>query len=1452
MMIKILKYHLPAWTQDLKTVLLFANSIKHVKNILPFATIFFLSLVSTNDIHAQVLPADYLPGTLTNYVRTWDATAPEQNPNTLMTRPLKDVKQATQYFDGLGRPLQTVIKQGSLKTGVAPTDLVSANVYDEFGREAYKFLPYAETTSTAEDGAFKLTPFTKQAAFYNSSNTSSPIYNQGETFFYSKTNFEASPLNRPEKTMAPGNNWVGNNRGVEVKYWINTAIDEVRIWNVTNVANTFGTYATTGFYAAGELYKNVTIDEHGKQVIEFKDKEGKVILKKVQLTAAEDNGTGANHTGWLCTYYLYDDLNNLRCVVPPLCTEAIGINWLLTDAFTIAELCFRYEYDQRNRVIKKKVPGAGEVWMVYDARDRLVMTQDANMRFLQKWMYTQYDFLNRPFSTGLITDPANYNNHSFHLDAAYNNSTGYPVLGSYVYEELTRTGYDDYSSIPASSGLTYGITPPATAGFFSVSYNTSPEYAQSLTATAQTKGLVTWTQTKILGTTNSFLYAVNIYDEKGRIIQVKSSNITGATDITTTQYSWNGLPLRSEYKQQITGTTPQTTVVLTQTTYDNLWRAVNTEKKTGSSLVNSGAMPADFTKVSALEYDKLGQMLKKKMGKKIPSPTISLANLDYEYNIRGWLLSVNKNYIAGPANADQYFGMELGYDKNSASASFIPQYTGNISGTVWRSEGDREKRKYDFGYDAGNRLLKADFTQQNGTAWDISAGVDFSMRLGNGTDPLTAYDANGNIKAMWQKGLTLNGSVVIDDLLYYYLGFPGTSNKLRRIRDLSFTDFKLSDFTYNFIGGVNYGFDPNGNTITDRNKYIWGVTGIDKTTGGGIIYNHLNLPKKINVINTDPIYIDVTTLKGTIEYIYDAAGIKIKKITTENPAIANGNKTITNTTSYLGGMVYESKTTVPANIPNDDYTDRLQFIGHEEGRIRFKPATVVPASFVYDYFIKDHLGNVRVVLTEEQQTDPYPAATMEVAQTTTEELLYANLNTTRIDKPVSYPVDNTTNPNAKVAKVSAAAGSQKVGPSITLKVMAGDKFNLKVSSWYKTNGTSPAPPQSPLPDLLLALVNGISGASGGKVASTELQTSGVLTPGATQFLGTQTPDATRPKAYLNWILFDEQFKMVSSNSSFEQVPAETAFGTIPNQIVYPHIKTNLTIDKCGYLYVYVSNETPNIDVFFDNLQVTHTRGAILETSQYYPFGLQMKNISYRSLKSAYAENKKGFNGNELQSKEFSDGSGLEVYDFNARTYDQQIARFIQIDPASEEGGQESLTPYQFGLNNPIRYDDPDGKCPPCIVYRLLRTLELIGRLLPTGVRVSNLAIPIRDATSVIIKTVPNNFPITKNNSTAKENELNALEERKGELQDSKESFQKNIKEHKEKLEEFKKDPIGNSGEKWLENAKKDNPSKETLLERAKGREIALEKQIKKNEGELKKTNKELEKVNEGINKLKKN
>jgi len=105
----------------------------------------------------------------------------------------------------------------------------------------------------------------------------------------------------------------------------------------------------------------------------------------------------------------------------------------------------------------------------------------------------------------------------------------------------------------------------------------------------------------------------------------------------------------------------------------------------------------------------------------------------------------------------------------------------------------------------------------------------------------------------------------------------------------------------------------------------------------------------------------------------------------------------------------------------------------------------------------------------------------------------------------------------------------------------------------------------------------------------------------------------------------------------------------------------------------------------------------LEETHYYPFGLTQRGISTQQspIDCGCALNKKGFNGNEIQNKEFSDGSGLEVYDFNARIYGQQIGRFIQVDPLSEKENQEGLTPYHFSGNNPSTFNDPDGKCPWC-------------------------------------------------------------------------------------------------------------------------------------------------------------
>lgn len=1177
--------------------------------------------------------------------------------------PIGKKLQSNSYLDGLGRPIQTLIKQGSIRAAATDPDdpnswidQVTHIEWDEENKTAKKYLSYA---AEGIIGKYKPAAGAEQAVQLQSKYHDAPAY--------SRVEFENSPSGRVAKTFQPGS--TGAAFPVESVYGSNTLAENVIIWNVGELVDDIP--VTTDAYKDGALFKNTVKNEYGKETIEYKDKDGRLVLKKVQ-DKEEGNGLDRNgHAGWICTYYIYDDYGNLRCVIQPK-----GVAWLNSNGWNrLAEisdqLCFRYGYDERNRMVLKKAPGSADLYMIYDRWDRLVLTQDGNQRTQNRWICNKYDEWNRPVSTGFHTDPVHtdpgsmiqdYKDHENAVSRfeerdgsawGYTSTQSYPVQPA--PEHLTVTYYDGYD-YPGAKAFSFD---------FIVDDNVPADERTDIEKSDMVRGQVTGIRTRVLNGGNTFLLASSYYDAKGRLIQTLKDNYPAGQDITTTQYDFAG-KVRSAYTKH---TAASSVNVFTKWKYDFVGNLVSITKK-----INDGAEK----EIVRNAYDEFGHLKEKRLAPGYTQTGKSkLEKLQYDYNIRGWMTGMNKQYIGDPSADEAYFGMEIGYDRPGAAGFASRQLNGNIAGIAWKSRGDNTPRKYDFQYDNLDRLKTAGFSQQDDGAGPANAWsngrVNFNVALTDETGN-SNYDENGNIKGLKQWGLKAGRSTQIDDISYSYKN-GDWSNRLLAVREdpsIGTINHGLGDFTDGNTTPDDYDYDPNGNLQTDKNKRI-----------SLISYNHLNLPALITVEG-----------KGTVEYVYDAAGNKLQKTVKET------GKEIKQT-SYINGFVYEG--------------GRLQYFSHEQGRVRARQDSNNIPGFVFDYFITDHLGNVRMVLTEERNQLFYPVATLETstdaaapAKVLDEEKRFYSINDVQIIENERLPgpgipaAEEYANNNAPVAngnpyanalaekskkmyKLNGTSDATRTGLGVTLKVMSGDVVNIFARSYYFVNGSGIAgrPQEIPVSSLVAGLLGTPSAAplSKGVVSSDILSNTSIVTALAS-FLSdpSRRQEDLQPKAAINWILFDEQLH-VAAKGLQPIAGADADNGRLKSY--GPGEIPGIEITKNGYLYVYCSNESP-VDVFFDNLQLVHTPGPILEETHYYPFGLTMEGISSRAV--GREKNTKKYNG-----VEFTGDLNLDMYDAFYRNLDPQTGRWWQIDPKIEN--MDAWSPYASMFDNPIKHSDPLGDEP---------------------------------------------------------------------------------------------------------------------------------------------------------------
>lgn len=774
------------------------------------------------------------------------------------------------YFDGLGRPVQTVKR----KFTPSQSDLVDFIDYDDHGRAWRRWLP---VPIAGKEGAF----------IHNLPQKAAPLW--GDPRPYEETLYEPSPLNRPALETKAGQDW--KDHPSRVTYTINSESGESACCRYQ--VNKDGALVKNGNYPAGTLHLTRMVNEDRAVSLIFTDKQGRTILQR-----NKDGNTSHD------TYYVYDRRHLLRYVLPPMMGGHITLDHL--DLYA-----FQYRYDGLGRCVEQKRPGCQPTMYVYDQADHRVFTQDGNQRPLHEWTCTFSDALGREAVTGLYTSATAPPVGNSIVKAIPETSgatllnSGYTVSGlnGSPQKLLSVCYYDNYDflNLPSVVGLKAQLEDREEAGYGKRYVGTVPAIA----AQGKLTGSRTW-----IPESNQELITVFYYDDKGRVVQKRSTNHLAGKESQCFAYTFTGKPTKIKSVHFVPNKAEQTQVY----TY-----AYGISERLISVTHQLNNHPT--IKLAEYTYDEQGRISAKKLHAPMPANSPFAQTCSYLYNIQGWPTSLS---------ADK-FTQKLSY----ANGAGTPCYSGNISSMTWKSGNEPTVRGYKFSYDGLSRLTQSHYGESEG----------INANAGRFNEVVTAYDLNGNICSLQRSGKTSDtGYGTLDALAIVHRG-----NQLKSVDDAA------ADPTFgggsNFTDGsknsaTEYVYDGNGNLTQDFNKKI-----------AKIQYNLLNLPNRLQWTNGN-----------ATSYLYSADGIK-RRVTHQTASgyvgvpmgslvpLTASQIAQTTTTDYCGNVIYENGV--------------LSRILTEEGYITLSGTTPT-----YHYYLKDHQGNNRVVMSQsgvvEQVNHYYP------------------------------------------------------------------------------------------------------------------------------------------------------------------------------------------------------------------------------------------------------------------------------------------------------------------------------------------------------------------------------------------------------------------------------------------------------------------------------------------------
>ncbi len=529
------------------------------------------------------------------------------------------------------------------------------------------------------------------------------------------------------------------------------------------------------------------------------------------------------------------------------------------------------------------------------------------------------------------------------------------------------------------------------------------------------------------------------------------------------------------------------------------------------------------------------------------------------------------------------------------------RYNGAISAIKWKNFGDDQQKLFTYHYDHANRLTAAQFAQGQTNAanvWTTSLAGGYSV-------PNISYDANGNITALKRQD-DQDGARTIDALTYAYTG-----NQLIAVTDPT----RWNGFADKNTTGNDYDYDDNGNLIRDDNQ---GIT--------SIIYNHLDVPERVN--------------KATGEYIlytYDATGAKLSE------ELYSATDELVKRTDYMGEFVFED--------------GELKLIHHEEGRI---VPDETDGTFAYHYDLRDHLGNSRVTVSSKPQTLVF-MLNYENDQDLPDDIALFEGTDPIVSSEFMDHTDQQEGTQAQNlyshSQLLNAGEGNRIGSVIALPVMQGDQVTAEVFAKY-INPTSPTNvgTVTALGTSLIAAFTGggsLTTEMGNSITNNFTGTNGSLI-GTTGF---DYEDAAAPKAFLNVMFLpeDEVVALDATSFAFDQIAAsaEQPQGAGATNAPFDHLLVeDFEAPAKGYVIIYLSNESDtHIDVHFDDLEITLNQMELVQSQDYYPYGLSFNTFS-----------RVGLDKNEYLYQGKEEMEGTDWTDFHARNYHAGLGRFMSVDP----------------------------------------------------------------------------------------------------------------------------------------------------------------------------------------------